>query len=71
MIDDGAGCNLISIDLGHWLVPAGRRHPRLGRCALTGKNQGRQRRLVSILLFFFRTGEEKMRTAQTRIGINT
>jgi hypothetical protein len=43
----------------------------LGRCALTGKNQGRQRRLDSILHFFFRTGEEKTRTAHTRIGINT
>jgi hypothetical protein len=71
MIDDGVGRNLISIDLGHCLVPAGRRHPRRRHMRLTGKNQGRQRRLVSILLFFFRTGEEKMRTAQTRIGINT
>jgi hypothetical protein len=71
MIDDGAGCNLISIDLGHWLVPAGRRHPRLGRCALTGKNQAGEGDWIVFSCSFFRSGEAKTRTAQTRIGINT
>jgi hypothetical protein len=71
-IDDGAGCNLISIDFWHCLVPAGRRHPRPRHVIVDRQKSGPAKAIgQDYALFFSGPSEEKTRTSQTRIGINT
>jgi hypothetical protein len=71
MIDDGAGRNLISVDLGHCLEPSGRRHPRPRQMRVDRQKSGSAKPIGQDCAYLFSDGRRKNAAAQTRMGINT